>query len=222
MDSSGSSPRMRGKLRTGHEGKTLPRLIPAYAGKTATLSTWCASTRAHPRVCGENDKDPYSDETLSGSSPRMRGKRFTISRGIWSPGLIPAYAGKTRKLQGNKAGRKAHPRVCGENPVDTFSGSPSTGSSPRMRGKLKRSIFALTISRLIPAYAGKTRRVRRARYSVRAHPRVCGENGNAVLWAGSGGGSSPRMRGKLGEAFLPILTKGLIPAYAGKTWTHAH
>ena len=50
----GSSPRVRGKLRSldhrlGHE-----RLIPACAGKTPRSTTTSCPAAAHPRVCGEN------------------------------------------------------------------------------------------------------------------------------------------------------------------------
>ena len=70
--------------------------------------------------------------------------------------LIPAYAGKT--VLDCDVGReiRAHPRVCGENNsgmVWTFS---SSGSSPRMRGKLELLRLDASAVRLIPAYAGKT------------------------------------------------------------------
>ena len=51
----GSSPRMRGK-RVEHDPRDhCRRLIPAYAGKTRKISAAGTWSRAHPRVCGEND-----------------------------------------------------------------------------------------------------------------------------------------------------------------------
>ena len=70
---------------------------------------------------------------------------------------------------------------------------------------------------LIPACAGKTHMFDSVNKALEAHPRVCGENENSFAFLIYAGGSSPRVRGKLGEAFIPVLTKGLIPACAGKT-----
>ena len=53
----------------------------------------------------------------------------------------------------------------------------SLGSSPRVRGKLVFLTFTEIYVRLIPACAGKTVRTIWPRMLLRAHPRVCGENG---------------------------------------------
>ncbi|EFW09825.1 hypothetical protein HMPREF9005_1184 [Actinomyces sp. oral taxon 178 str. F0338] len=50
------------------------------------------------------------------------------------------------------------------------------GSSPRVRGKLRRARRHLRKGGLIPARAGKTRRKPTARIARTAHPRACGEN----------------------------------------------
>ena len=70
----GSSPRMRGKpglelVQLGHE-----RLIPAHAGKTLLIAGRFRLRRAHPRACGENAPASLFEFSLTGSSPRMRGK----------------------------------------------------------------------------------------------------------------------------------------------------
>ena len=111
----GSSPRVRGKHISGHRRPRLPRLIPACAGKTAKSNTSAGTSRAHPRVCGENRRRRCLMRSLLGSSPRVRGKRrCQVARrlGQW---LIPACAGKTRRPQDLQVQRRAHPRVCGEN-----------------------------------------------------------------------------------------------------------
>ena len=70
---------------------------------------------------------------------------------------------------------------------------------------------------LIPACAGKTSGGVMGVRPLRAHPRVCGENGIKPKLHGQCRGSSPRVRGKLMvEAREPLLP-GLIPACAGKT-----
>ena len=73
-----------------------------------------ASTRDHPRVCGEH-LDLYVNPLLSlGSSPRMRGTHWLDGFANVESGIIPAYAGNTHIMVGYLAGTEDHPRVCGE------------------------------------------------------------------------------------------------------------
>ena len=88
---------MRGKhLHTKALGEK-GGLIPAYAGKTFDEDLGEKNGTAHPRVCGENVPQSLNDKLTAGSSPRMRGKPFVPPIVVSSTGLIPAYAGKTRK-----------------------------------------------------------------------------------------------------------------------------
>ena len=85
---------------------------------------------------------------------------------------------------------------------------------------------------LIPTYAGNTTLTVTTSLRTRAHPHVCGEHRETSSVEGFGMGSSPRMRGTLGDAceLFPFL--GLIPTYAGNTmkgqeawhsqWAHPH
>ena len=113
------------------------------------------------------------------------------------------------------------------------------GSSPRVRGKLRRCdcrvgrgglIPARAGKRqsaahrqaecgLIPARAGKTRGARGGGGGVPAHPRACGENIHRRLPRVQARGSSPRVRGKRHSLLGPHAFSGLIPARAGKTAT---
>ena len=49
----GSPPPMRGKVYFVHVYKSVPRITPAYAGKSATVRHMRAKSRDHPRLCGE-------------------------------------------------------------------------------------------------------------------------------------------------------------------------
>ena len=148
----------------------------------------------------------------------MRGKREGYPRFRRRMGLIPAYAGKTSVHVCRDGTSQAHPRVCGENVVDSSASSSSSGSSPRMRGKRRPHNRGNRSPRLIPAYAGKTAGQYPASQHTPAHPRVCGENAIALISSVVGFGSSPRMRGKLTNTGEQTGDRGLIPAYAGKTW----
>ena len=92
----GPSPRVRGSppdLRgiAGEGGS-----IPACAGKPTAHSYRTASTRVHPRVCGEAWWTAVALTAIMGPSPRVRGslcRSFPVRPSTWS---IPACAGKPR------------------------------------------------------------------------------------------------------------------------------
>ena len=215
--SNGSSPRVRGKLDFSFRALPHPRLIPACAGKTQTSSAATCQTRAHPRVCGENQDSSILDLTGAGSSPRVRGKRRQLFIKRRLEGLIPACAGKTRTKRHKVFGGAAHPRVCGENVTTWPPVKAQSGSSPRVRGKRGFHSPAILSSGLIPACAGKTSTVIHLDQQERAHPRVCGENEASDFPASGIPGSSPRVRGKPHRRDHGPVRGRLIPACAGKT-----
>ena len=147
---------MRGKPTEGSFNDVNDRNIPAYAGKTQKPCSppWCASE--HPRVCGENKSLCADCPMLHGTSPRMRGKPYTVVDYCYSGRNIPAYAGKTGAPPDTPRLHSEHPRVCGENAVRASVMAGISGTSPRMRGKHGRSRAQPRRSRNIPAYAGKT------------------------------------------------------------------
>ena len=196
-NAAGSSPRGRGKLdgRPGdrwHQG-----LIPAWAGKTLSGNTGHQEAAAHPRVGGEN--------------------HATRDDAYAAAGLIPAWAGKTHPIGYQALGTRAHPRVGGENKKVPLGASGQAGSSPRGRGKHMSSAPARVLSRLIPAWAGKTYDGLIPALRSGAHPRVGGENERVCHLRVRQQGSSPRGRGKRSRRDVERGDRGLIPAWAGKT-----
>ena len=192
------------------------RLIPARAGKTTRRRASPPTSRAHPRAGGENRSAPVENRQQEGSSPRGRGKHShaiperlhpsSSPRGrgkleVWSEGslrwrLIPARAGKTRRILREVRPRQAHPRAGGENAPPLRRTLVPTGSSPRGRGKRMASLPRPAPSRLIPARAGKTFPGWLNRGARRAHPRAGGESGAWLCGCLGLWGSSPRGRGK--------------------------
>ena len=150
-------------------------------------------------------------------SPRRRGKRGGRVPRRCPCGLIPAWAGKTRRRVRSRRARWAHPRVGGENVVRPGATILEPGSSPRGRGKPSWTTRSTSRPGLIPAWAGKTSPHATAGCPRRAHPRVGGENstGPGIGWQSKG--SSPRGRGKLDQWRAAAGFGGLIPAWAGKT-----
>ena len=193
----GSSPRGRGKRPPRIAWGSQTRLIPAWAGKTATGVSSPSLPWAHPRVGGENEPHACHCRAWRGSSPRGRGKPAHVTRFTRCRGLIPAWAGKTCRWGQSWLIIAAHPRVGGENPVTVGDNAKQFGSSPRGRGKPPVQ------TSLVP--------------TAWAHPRVGGENRRCrrMTWACSG--SSPRGRGKHADLRSADQPPRLIPAWAGKT-----
>ena len=208
---------MRGKHAHAFRTAEHTRLIPASAGKTAWVLRPRNPGTAHPSVCRESATAWTEEDCAHDSSPRVRGKQINLQVQAPCPGLIPACAGKTRRLLAWLPASWAHPRVCGENAPSTTATKAAHGSSPRVRGKQRRSRRRRGGPGLIPACAGKTEFRKCARSESWAHPRVCGENRDAHKTATAYMGSSPRVRGKLMMRSGFQFVRGLIPACAGKT-----
>ncbi len=173
---SGSSPRMRGTpLHDAYIGGFMG-IIPAYAGNTPMWYRWCAWSRDHPRVCGEHMVGYLAGTDSTGSSPRMRGTRLLAYPYARNPGIIPAYAGNTLWSCRFFTSTRDHPRVCGEHAFVMSALKSRPGSSPRMRGTLRRQRGRMGPRGIIPAYAGNTKYCPRRKSDAWDHPRVCGEH----------------------------------------------
>ena len=193
------------------------RLIPAHAGKTCGSSIRHRISPAHPRSRGENEEWGDAASLSMGSSPLTRGKPTGVTACRMGMRLIPAHAGKTVRMMMCPSTVSAHPRSRGENAHAVGRGCLVVGSSPLTRGKLLGRDAHHTFPRLIPAHAGKTQCEVPGYGPPSAHPRSRGENGQALLEPGGGGGSSPLTRGKRPARGASSSPDGLIPAHAGKT-----
>ena len=116
-------------------------------------------------------------QTLApGITPRMREKPLLQRWEITPSGITPAYAGKTNCHIVISPLLKDHPRVCGKNKGDIVSDDAGAGSPPRMREKLYFLKNKSDLTRITPAYAGKTTCRANSTSPLRDHPRVCGKN----------------------------------------------
>ena len=86
-----------------------------------------------------------------------------------------------------------------------------------MRGKEKSLRMAKGVSGIIPAGAGKRDMEELNRYTLRDHPRGCGEKKGAAFDTDALRGSSPRVRGKGVESRPLPPRRRIIPAGAGKS-----
>ena len=152
-----------------------------------------------------------------GSPPRMRGKGQLNHLNLHTPGITPAYAGKSQWTKTLDGSLRDHPRVCGEKPASMPRHALRRGSPPRMRGKdllVGRQLAAFGIT---PACAGKRGGAHRKPIAGRDHPRVCGEKGGRLRELVYPLGSPPRMRGKGIADDEARAAVGITPACAGKS-----
>ena len=185
---------MRGKPRSSTRRSPTPRIIPAHAGQTSLFSVSSILTSDHPRACGANSRSKNLNPRRLGSSPRMRGKRRVGRVQHPWPRIIPAHAGQTRRDISTSGRSPDHPRACGANGKISSKTMVRTGSSPRMRGKLRVERGRDDKIRIIPAHAGQTRTPSSRSRPPPDHPRACGANLTSCYNAAEVDGSSPRMR----------------------------
>ena len=147
---------MRGKLISRRPRARAERIIPARAGQTRASRSPPARHTDHPRACGANVSAGYGDVPPIGSSPRVRGKPRRDDGGNHAIRIIPARAGQTVYHVRPSISASDHPRACGANHDTMQSVSTSSGSSPRVRGKLGVPCVVYFTFRIIPARAGQT------------------------------------------------------------------
>ena len=146
----------------------------------------------------------------------MRGKVDQQSMLCSCKGITPAYAGKSPLFQNVRQCIEDHPRLCGEKADTAQNLANSAGSPPPMRGKGFPYIITSTGSRITPAYAGKSESFNDILYTLRDHPRLCGEKLSRCDDLRSGVGSPPPMRGKVFSIAIIRIKTRITPAYAGK------
>ena len=213
----GSSPRVRGKRRRHSPLPSPVRIIPARAGQTARRCSTAGPAPDHPRACGANARPTGHHDGLSGSSPRVRGKRCPAIRVVTRMRIIPARAGQTARSRCRCRTARDHPRACGANAGGSSRTRTTSGSSPRVRGKRSRSTRHCRCSWIIPARAGQTQETSGKNTGDADHPRACGANESSLSRLSSTSGSSPRVRGKHRHGDRARRRRRIIPARAGQT-----
>ena len=152
----GSSPHTRGAPPTRFSGRPPRRIIPAYAGSTHWSGVCFDPGWDHPRIRGEHLPPLRLLPGLRGSSPHTRGAPSAAGPGAGHGGIIPAYAGSTRRTTTGLSPAQDHPRIRGEHWSTTIVRVTAAGSSPHTRGALGAAAVGGRLPRIIPAYAGST------------------------------------------------------------------
>ena len=217
MGVSGSSPHTRGAQLRLVLTRELHRIIPAYAGSTASRACTRKGRGDHPRIRGEHRSPGGASGTPKGSSPHTRGAPEQPSTKSPSCRIIPAYAGSTNRPDQANLAEPDHPRIRGEHETAVTPIWKTSGSSPHTRGARGTFMLSGGGSRIIPAYAGSTAAGSSCRGSGTDHPRIRGEHEPSQPAATLSPGSSPHTRGALRGSVSGAERGGIIPAYAGST-----
>ena len=159
---------------------------------------------------------PLTEETAS-VPPHVRGKDTRRQHDESVRGITPACAGKSPSATQEAAWLRDHPRVCREKKPIWKNCSASSGSPPRVRGKVCDASDFGYVFRITPACAGKRSAAWRGSSTATDHPRVCGEKRSASPCRVHPSGSPPRVRGKVFGIRRPKLRDGITPACAGKS-----
>ena len=140
----GSSPLTRGKRERPCGVPPGGGLIPAHAGKTASVNPSRLLATAHPRSRGENPKPVAPPEPGWGSSPLTRGKPISPTSACRAGRLIPAHAGKTEKQPLGPALRRLIPAHAGKTRVRSRK-TYTWSAHPRSRGENSMSAVTLIV-----------------------------------------------------------------------------
>ena len=154
----GSSPLVRGQLVFVTGDFPVERIIPARAGPTVRSRISVQPSPDHPRSCGANRPDRRRGESMSGSSPLVRGQPQRHRRPRPVARIIPARAGPTNSNRSPRTDSTDHPRSCGANCDSGDQLALRRGSSPLVRGQPSELRGLPERFRIIPARAGPTHR----------------------------------------------------------------
>ena len=121
--------------------------------------------------------------SASGSSPHTRGAPDDGAQFGRRSGIIPAYAGSTSPPTDDRKRPKDHPRIRGEHHLGASICTSASGSSPHTRGAPLDPLPFVFAARIIPAYAGSTRKYQQDKAWRSDHPRIRGEHPICVISA---------------------------------------
>ena len=121
---------------------------------------------------------------------------------ICQPGITPARAGKSYRVDHEAGCRQDHPRTRGEKTTTTATDNTQQGSPPHARGKACKACRAKADPGITPARAGKSYPGLKLKYCTEDHPRTRGEKHQGSVPAISEVGITPARAGKRAFSFF--------------------
>ncbi len=131
----GRSPRTRGRQEAAAMLEALGGSIPAYAGEATVTDESTKSPQVDPRVRGGGLTLAVRLATVTGRSPRTRGRHWCAKMKTPVFRSIPAYAGEAQPGSISSAFDRVDPRVRGGGKSTFLKGKNHAGRSPRTRGR---------------------------------------------------------------------------------------
>ena len=213
----GTPPRARGRRGQGagrevHRGNT-----PACAGTTSPQPQRLPRTREHPRVRGDDHVRRSLLILLTGTPPRVRGRRMDADALAPRVRNTPACAGTTVGVSPRCSPTGEHPRVRGDDNSLIRTSSRIIGTPPRARGRLDRGEVLAVEVRNTPACAGTTGSSASRRPPPAEHPRVRGDDAARGHTSARTDGTPPRARGRQPRLPQDLPDDRNTPACAGTT-----
>ena len=191
----GLSPRTRGSLRVGQEGRGRLGSIPANAGEPNLCWGIDPCDWVYPRERGGAPAPRARREDEVGLSPRTRGSLKTSYTRNAQWGSIPANAGEPARGRRGRLCERVYPRERGGAGTVVVLIVHRYGLSPRTRGSPALGTTRRTVVGSIPANAGEPRWRPASAPCTRVYPRERGGAGSAESRNRSCQGLSPRTRG---------------------------
>ena len=182
--SEGSSPRVRSRRGVVRAHNVPGGIISACAEQTPTPTPNRPNARDHLRVCGADPGLPATPLTRSGSSPRVRSRRFEEGLAEPGAGIISACAEQTSVSSVCSAGCWDHLRVCGADDNQSVRQASNQGSSPRVRSRQIPPPAMTMPTGIISACAEQTSYQVCFSRTLGDHLRVCGADSCILLWFG--------------------------------------
>ena len=171
-------------------------IISACAEQTVAAGGVSRGAGDHLRVCGADFNRMGVGYAVSGSSPRVRSRRYGGGDGAGGTGIISACAEQTQTLRRTWSPAWDHLRVCGADVGRHRIIRHRSGSSPRVRSRHDHDARQRDEHGIISACAEQT--VIGSVISIRVwdHLRVCGADSAYMLGLQLLAGSSPRVRSR--------------------------
>ena len=154
-------------------------------------------------MCGaDNLRSPVSRFHV-GSSPRVRSRQAAHVDPSSGTGIISACAEQTTFWRCSRTSSRDHLRVCGADHCSNSITELALGSSPRVRSRQSSGHPFPLHGGIISACAEQTLTSRLASLPAGDHLRVCGADIGIRDTGAFLKGSSPRVRSRLREDYLP-------------------